>query len=342
MIYLIQKARCFCLNIDLYINASQPNVLNKSIGEPVLTITNARCIDSTNMVNPVIILSTATIPANVNYVRIQSFHRYYFITSASLESGNVLRLSLHVDVLMSFKTSINSSTVLAYRSTAQPNVWLPDNEMPLETKKKVIYRNFGDTPSFFGSDKTTASSKSFLLTVLNSTVVNMTLTIKVSGSQVDLDWNTVSGAQNYSIERRKDNGSWVVIATRTYALYTDKVTTPGVYYYRVRAKLSSGDYSDYSNVASANIASIPTINLILDSIDGLNINLSWTLLSNVSTYTLERSADQSTWNVEATTTEHFVEDRVQEAGTYYYRVYATFVSGDKSSYSNVLTVEVAG
>lgn len=155
------------MDIILYTNSSDPRKLNKTLTE--LTTISVRLKDDTNIMHPVIELDSAYLPPSANYCYIEKFKRYYFINQQGIAVGRDLMLTLEIDVLMSWKSQINDSNVVAVRSTNRGHKMLPDN-IPIQAKRNIIYKQFSGGNSAFGSDKVTAETRCFLLTVLNGGV----------------------------------------------------------------------------------------------------------------------------------------------------------------------------
>lgn len=107
-------------------------------------VTGVHFIDDTELVNPVMKLS-AFDESNVNYVYIPSLRRYYYVTDVTYSKGYYL-ISLHVDVLMSFKESIKTQTVVADRSSTQWRQYIDDSILKTEQYKGEYIRNFSNQP----------------------------------------------------------------------------------------------------------------------------------------------------------------------------------------------------
>ena len=153
------------MKLVLYNNKSDSRAINKSI-EQIATI-DVILKSAQNIMSPEIMLQTKTLPIEANYCYIADFGRYYFINAQRLDNGNVSKIELTVDVLMSFKDMILRSTVVAERTTNKYNRYLPDI-VPTLAKFNNIYKLF--TPPVIGnpfySDGITADTTSMLLTVL--------------------------------------------------------------------------------------------------------------------------------------------------------------------------------
>ena len=70
-----------------------------------------------------------------NYVYIPDFNRYYFINDITSVRQNLWRLSLHVDVLMSYKKEINNTNAFVSRNEFDYDPDIYDRELP--TKQSI-------------------------------------------------------------------------------------------------------------------------------------------------------------------------------------------------------------
>lgn len=93
------------------------------------------------------------------------------------------------------------------------------------------------------------------------------LTYFISGT-VNLSWLSSQGEYpivSYEIERKKIDGSYSVVGISNTDSYADAVSMDEPYYYRVRAKDSNGNYSDYSNEILVKFVLQPKRIIYLDS-----------------------------------------------------------------------------
>lgn len=115
------------LKLNLYKNTSLNNVVDKNIVYINKISGNAR--DNISISNPSILIDTSTIDVSLaNYVYIENFKRYYFITSVDIVRTNLWRINLKVDVLMSYKNEILNVSCIVSRSASDYNKKLPDAE----------------------------------------------------------------------------------------------------------------------------------------------------------------------------------------------------------------------
>lgn len=113
------------MNITKFINYSDKQTVNKSL--------SALGVDSTvqykgecDILNPVLILKD--FPANCNYIYIADLNRYYYVKSFSV-MGSIYIVNLEIDVLMSYRASINSLECLVTRQEFEVAEDIVDGEI---------------------------------------------------------------------------------------------------------------------------------------------------------------------------------------------------------------------
>ena len=187
------------MDIILYNNTDDNRKLNKS--PTAIKTISVRLKDDTDIMHPIIELDGANLPLTANYCYIAAFNRYYYINQQGIKIGRDLVITLSVDVLMSFKDVINNSVVVARRSGNKYNKMLPDM-IPIQANRNVLYRKFTGGNTGFGSDKVTAASKCYCLSVLNGGI-NLSppsgLEITSSGLVITVKWQAVTGAFDYDV-----------------------------------------------------------------------------------------------------------------------------------------------
>ncbi len=163
-------------------------------------------------------------------------------------------------------------------------------------------------------------------------------------------WNAAAGAGSYTLQE-DDNDAFSSPDTKVdhSAAMSWAASGKGIgtYYYRVKATNAYGD-SAWSNVQPAVVPppvappTAPVLNAI-DNADGDgNYTVTWNAAAGASSYTLQED-DNSGFSSPDTRVDHSAAmswaASGKGAGTYYYRVKATNVSGD-SAWSNVRSVVV--
>ena len=128
------------VTINTYTNSSDDNTLNKSI-TLVGTGVTAVLKDDTDLINPTLILS-GNVSQAFNYVEIEDFNRYYFVTSRTYAQQRYY-VQLSVDVLMSFNSEISDLNVIANRSSSNFNLYQKDTQLPRREDDIIVCQNYG-------------------------------------------------------------------------------------------------------------------------------------------------------------------------------------------------------
>lgn len=127
------------MQIILMYNLSEKNKINKSIST-VETLEGALREES-SIINPEITIELAS-PIGFNYCYIPDFGRYYFVTDVTVVRSNIIRISLSVDVLESFKNQILEQSVILEKNTNQFDPYLVDPNRMRNVKTKTDILNF--------------------------------------------------------------------------------------------------------------------------------------------------------------------------------------------------------
>lgn len=137
------------MNVKLYINVSNNNVLNKKI--TLISEDNILLKDNVDVYKPIIKIKKSLLN-NCNYVYIEDFKRYYYITNKKSINTDVMELSLKCDVLMSFKNDILNSKGLIIKSENLINDYINSDIYVNDVREKtrvINFKNgFNDTPEF--------------------------------------------------------------------------------------------------------------------------------------------------------------------------------------------------
>lgn len=127
------------MEIILYNNTSEKNKIGKNI-TPVATLTGSIKGES-SIIHPIILIEYSD-PTAFNYVYVDAFSRYYYVNDVTVVRTGLLRLSLRVDVLESFKTSILAQNVIIDKNEVDFEKYLPDENLLTLVKTKTDIVNF--------------------------------------------------------------------------------------------------------------------------------------------------------------------------------------------------------
>ena len=131
------------LTLQVLKTSTDKKYLSKSVNEIVEK--KCRLKYGSSIVNPVVILKklSDSHTRQFNYAYIREWGRYYFVNDIVELQAEQIQVSLHVDVLNSYKDDIRSITTLIER---QENVYSPyfvDEEMLVRTTRFREKKNIG-------------------------------------------------------------------------------------------------------------------------------------------------------------------------------------------------------
>ena len=133
------------VNVKFYITGDNPNVMNKSLTE--IASLDCDIKEPVNKESPEIYVSGNLI--GVNYAYIAEFGRYYFVYPTG-EHAVTTRLRLESDPLMSFKAGILASPAVVARNPWHFDLYVPDNNLPIEARTASAILNFPEQTKFDG------------------------------------------------------------------------------------------------------------------------------------------------------------------------------------------------
>lgn len=149
--------------ISLRKNTSPVNYVNKDTTELLSATGSLR--DGTSIIDPVIIFESDSshFLADLNYMYISEFNRYYFVTNIISLRTNLWQITAHVDVLMSWKTELlESGNGVVKRQENKYNLYLDDGIFKCYQDPLIQCINF---PSGF-------TTQEFVLAVAGANAVN--------------------------------------------------------------------------------------------------------------------------------------------------------------------------
>jgi len=158
------------MKVKFYKSYDDPNIIKKSIGDSVLELNGVEIKDSSNILHPVLELSYNSKIFTATYCYIQEFSRYYFIDNIEVQQQRIF-VSCSVDVLYTYKDDILKMKCYVARQSnvgkavdgviSNPNInpLLPDNMMPVESKRILSVLGDGNSSSTLTFDPVTTSEE---------------------------------------------------------------------------------------------------------------------------------------------------------------------------------------
>ena len=131
------------MQVQIYKTSSERHRLSKSLTNQI----NKTChiLDGTSITDPVIVIGYDASILSHSYAYITDFGRYYFITNMEVLPGQEIRLSLHVDVLMTYKDQIKACKARITRSQSNFDKYIPDSMIINKAQSKITQRKLGSS-----------------------------------------------------------------------------------------------------------------------------------------------------------------------------------------------------
>lgn len=150
--------------LTLYQNSAEVNRVDKTNYLTPMGSMAGTLRDECSMLRPSITFQSTDVP-NFNYVYIESFGRYYYVTTITSVSQNIWRIELDCDVLMTYRFQIYQLRGVIGRQENDYNPDLIDNQLP--TQNNPITQII-DIPSTAFDTSTTGTPHNYLLTVVGA------------------------------------------------------------------------------------------------------------------------------------------------------------------------------
>ena len=127
------------MTITLYSISCAPNKLDKSsdLGTGTV-IDNVKPTSDCDMLAPTLELNWTSGISAYNYAYIDTFGRYYFITDISARTAQRCLMSLSVDALGTYASSIKECYGTAIRSESEGKTFIPDSKYTVDKVEKSV------------------------------------------------------------------------------------------------------------------------------------------------------------------------------------------------------------
>ena len=128
------------IKIKTFVYDGEPNRVNKTLqeNEEYTGVLNA----TFNVLTPVVRFRTRT-PVSFNYVYIESLHRYYFVSELT-QDGDICTVRLRVDVLISYKDKILTTSATLVKGN-NANKFISNRNSVYDVRPKTKKINFPNT-----------------------------------------------------------------------------------------------------------------------------------------------------------------------------------------------------
>lgn len=146
------------MQVTLMNMTSENKSLNKSW--TVISTVEAKLKEPCTVEDPVILISRERGNLiNCNYIYIAEMGRYYFVKDNLLLANGMYQITLHVDVLQTYRAFVKSLTTLITRQENLVSDYIVDNELVPRTKRDTIIKNVGTFGDDYGFYLTVAGPK---------------------------------------------------------------------------------------------------------------------------------------------------------------------------------------
>ena len=153
--------------VNLYTITDDNRVVDKTL-TPLYSVT-AALITPSSVMTPQLRIAWSSSLVRANYIYIQDFDRYYYITDITADTGGAAIITCRVDVLMTHANAIKLCPAIVTRSArlnqhgSARGSWIRDSKLPIETGRAVRVVEFVGTD--INIDVATMTSNNFVLNV---------------------------------------------------------------------------------------------------------------------------------------------------------------------------------
>lgn len=120
--------------INFYTNTSEKNKVDKTLVSAGSMWGNLK--DQTSIIDPVILVEDFSV-FDANYAEISAFNRKYFITDIKTVRNGLWEISMHVDVLSTYKNAIRQNGGIIARQANDYNNYIDDPKLPCLNKTQT-------------------------------------------------------------------------------------------------------------------------------------------------------------------------------------------------------------
>lgn len=127
--------------ITFYNNKSENNAISKNIA--YVTSKDGSLINETNIIDvDIMVEGDTSILTGTNYMYIDDFKRYYFITDINIKDDTSYSIKGHVDVLMTYANEIKKQRAVIAKQENRYNLLLNDTDYKSYENSIITQRKF--------------------------------------------------------------------------------------------------------------------------------------------------------------------------------------------------------
>ena len=134
------------LTVDIGNCIADNRVLDKTSFITWGTPINCEVYHECSIMNPIFLLKYSSSIVNYNYVKVQSWGRYYYIVDQTVAPGGRIYLTCQEDVLMSNKEEILRLRANIHRNEKVRNKMIVDSRYPAEIMSTLGIFQFSNNP----------------------------------------------------------------------------------------------------------------------------------------------------------------------------------------------------
>lgn len=124
------------MTIKFYQNSSEPIAVDKTLLE--LIEVEGALRESSSVIDPILNVSNLyDYIGFINYAYIEEFNRYYFVNNITSVRENLWRISLHVDVLYTYREGIRNNSAIIERNQNYYDLLLNDGLFQTQQEPKI-------------------------------------------------------------------------------------------------------------------------------------------------------------------------------------------------------------
>lgn len=170
-------------SLNFYQNTAESNRVDKSAFLTSVGTLSGVLRESCSIVSPVLTIEYPKVP-DFNYVYIEAFGRYYFVTGVTSVRYNLWEISLECDVLMTYKDKLLECEAFIDRNENTFNPLIVDRRKVIEQGQNIITLA-ANNEVFEGTGSYIISlSNGFMTTIYSYVYFDSGVTVKFNGKEV--------------------------------------------------------------------------------------------------------------------------------------------------------------